>query len=272
MASIFEKEPVFIQERPWSDTTKLPEKYKFSGMAGKAEVHIDSGSLGLEFFYEKTFPDFMHAGTKLDWSWEETFLEFENVLSGSYNTAWREVLADNSTDLDALNKQNNRFNHDKAGFCRAVELFVCKILDSETPQDVQYVYMAPGGDHKIVKDHLTPPRDHARQFKEMLRITELLPAGETPPPSEKLVLQWYYMTYHCADRAEYVKSRKKLASETIKSLTNYFQAHFSQKKFDGTLERAKIDRLRHRAKKRLASNLREKRKDRARRNNNRSYR
>ncbi len=73
MASIFEKEPVFLQERPWSDTTKLPDKYKFSGKAGKAEVHIDSGSLGLEFFYEKTFPDFMHTGTKLDWSLEKTF-------------------------------------------------------------------------------------------------------------------------------------------------------------------------------------------------------
>ncbi len=82
MASIFEKEPVFLQERPWSDTTKLPDKYKFSGKAGKAEVHIDSGSLGLEFFYEKTFPDFMHAGTELDWSWEETFSEFENCFLG----------------------------------------------------------------------------------------------------------------------------------------------------------------------------------------------
>ena len=54
MASIFEKEPIFSHERPWNDTTKLPEKYKFSGRAGKAEVHLDSGSLGMEFFYEKT--------------------------------------------------------------------------------------------------------------------------------------------------------------------------------------------------------------------------
>jgi hypothetical protein len=51
--------------------------------------------------------------------------------------------------------------------------------------------MAPGGDHKIVKDLLTPPREHTRQFKEMLRIAELLPAGKTPTPSEKLALQWY---------------------------------------------------------------------------------
>ncbi len=126
----------------------------------------------------------------MDWSWEETFSEFENVLSGSYKTAWREVLTDNSTDLDALNEQNNRrFDHDEVGFCKAVGLFVCNILDSKTPRDLQYVYMAPGGDHKIVKDLLTPPREHARRFTEMLCIAELFPAGETPTPSEKLALQ-----------------------------------------------------------------------------------
>jgi hypothetical protein len=65
MASIFETEPIFLLERTWDDKTKLPEKFKFSGKAGKAEVHIDSGSLGLEFFYGKTFPDFMHAGIKI---------------------------------------------------------------------------------------------------------------------------------------------------------------------------------------------------------------
>ncbi len=59
---------------------------------------------------------------------------------------------------------------------------------------------------------------------------------------------------------------------------------FSEKKIDGTLERAKIDCLRNRAKKRLASDLRKKRqvrrsgdarrelRDHARRDNNRLYR
>ena len=57
MASIFETETIFRHERLWDDTTKLPEKYKFSGRARKTEVHVDSGSLGMEFFYEKTLPD-----------------------------------------------------------------------------------------------------------------------------------------------------------------------------------------------------------------------
>ena len=84
MASIFEREPIFAYDRPWDDETKLPEKFKFSGTSGKAEVHVDSGSLGMEFFYQKTLPDFIQAATKLNWSWAETVSEFENVLDSSY--------------------------------------------------------------------------------------------------------------------------------------------------------------------------------------------
>ena len=261
MASIFEREPIFTYERPWDDSTKLPEKFKFSGTSGKSEVHVDSGSLGMEFFYEKTLPDFLQTATKLNWSWYETFSEFENVLAGSYKTAWREVVKDHFSDEAAIVETEN----DDAGFYKAIRLFACTILDSETPRDVQYVYLAPGGDHRIVKDLLTAPRDHARRFKEMLRITELLPPGETPPPSDKLAVQWYYMTYHKADRHEYVKSGKKLSDETIETLTAYFQSLFAQRKNDGTLERFEVERIRNRAKRILASDIREKRE--ARRSN-----
>jgi hypothetical protein len=119
--------------------------------------------------------------------------------------------------------------------------------------------MAPGGDHRIAKDLLTPLREHARCYKEMLRITKQLPPGEKQPPSKKLALQWYYMTYHRSDRTKYVKSRKKLSAETIKSLTEYFQALFAQKKADGLLERAKLDRICQQAKRTLASSLCEQR-------------
>ena len=207
MASIFEREPIFAYDRPWDDETKLPEKFKFSGTSGKAEVHVDSGSLGMEFFYQKTLPDFIQAATKLNWSWAETFSEFENVLDSSYRTAWREVVKDHfnlspderAEEVISLAEPENRADCEE-GFHRAVKLFVCTILDCETPRDVQYVYLAPGGDYKIVKDLTTSPRDHARRFKEMLRIAEELPPGEQPPPSDKLALQWYYMTYHSKDR------------------------------------------------------------------------
>ena len=51
MASIFEREPIFYLERTWDDNTKMPEKHKFLGKNGKkSKVHIDSGSLGMDFF------------------------------------------------------------------------------------------------------------------------------------------------------------------------------------------------------------------------------
>jgi hypothetical protein len=92
MASNFEKEPIFLLERRWDDSTKLPEKYKFQGRNAKAEVCINSGTLGMEFFLEKTLAQFNQAGTRLNWSWEETFLKFQNVLRDSYCTTWHEVL------------------------------------------------------------------------------------------------------------------------------------------------------------------------------------
>jgi hypothetical protein len=99
----------------------------------------------------------------------------------------------------------------------------------------------------------------------MLRIAELLPPSETPLPSEKLAVQWCYMTYHKADRAEYVKSGKKLSYETIETLSAYFQSLFAQRKNDGTLERHEVERLRNRAKRALANDIRKKRE--ARRSN-----
>ncbi len=142
-------------------------------------------------------------------------------------------------------------------FQRVVRVFVGTFLDSETPRDVQYSYLAPGGDHKILKDLLTVPREHACRFKEMLHITELLPPGETPPPSNKLVVQRYNMTYHRADRHEYVNLGKKLSDNMIEMLAAYFQLLCAQLKSDSMLERAKVDLLKNRAQKMLAKSLRE---------------
>ena len=207
----------------------------------------------MEFFYEKTLPYFIQAATRLDWDWYETFSQFENVLEGSYKPAWREVLKDHFSDETAIVEK------DEAGFHQAVRIFVCTILNSEMPRDVQYVYLALGGDHQIRKDLFMAPRNHVRHFKEMLRIAELLPPGKTPPPSKKLTVQWYYMTYHRTNHAEYVKSGKKLSDETIEMLSTYFQSLFAQCKINGMLERHEIERLHNRAKRTLANDLREKR-------------
>ncbi len=79
MASKYEKEPIFLLERTWNNNTKLPEKYG-TNTRNKAEVHIDSGTLDMEFFLERILPGFNQAGTILNWSWFESFLEFKNVL------------------------------------------------------------------------------------------------------------------------------------------------------------------------------------------------
>ncbi len=77
----------------------------------------------------------------------------------------------------------------------------------------------------------------------MLCVTELLPPSKAQLPSDKLALQWYYLMYHRADHAEYVKSGKTLPAETIETLTAYIQLIFAQHKNDGTLERAEVDRI-----------------------------
>jgi hypothetical protein len=96
MASNFEKEPIFLLKRTWDDNTKLPKKFKFQGTntRNKAEVHIDSGTLRMEFFLERTLPELNQAGTRLNWSWSESFSKFENVLGDGYCTTWLEVLTD----------------------------------------------------------------------------------------------------------------------------------------------------------------------------------
>jgi hypothetical protein len=106
---------------------------------------------GWSFFYQKTLPDFIQAATKLDWSLAETFSEFENVLDSSYRTAWREVVKDHfnlspdkNTGEEMQVEPENRAECEE-GFHRAVKLFVCTIMDSETPWDVQYVYLARAG-------------------------------------------------------------------------------------------------------------------------------
>jgi hypothetical protein len=173
MASNYEKEPIFLLEGTWDDNTKLPEKYKFQGTntQNKAEVHIDSGTLGMEFFLEITQPEFNQAGTRLDWSWSESFSEFENVLGDGYRTTWLKVLTDHFPEpLENEPKATRELKHrnKEENFYRKISIFICVILRDQKPRDGQYIYMQPGGDYPFQKDLMTPPQMHARRFKEML--------------------------------------------------------------------------------------------------------
>ena len=88
--------------------------------------------------------------------------------------------------------------------------------------------MPPGGNYRLTKDLMTSPCMHWHHFKEMLCIPELLPAGDMPNPSNKLALQWYYMSYHKADQDKFALSSKMINDETIESITTFFQALFEQ--------------------------------------------
>jgi hypothetical protein len=133
MASHYEKEPIFLLERTWDDNTKLPEKYKFQGTDtwNEAEAYINSVTLSMEFFLKRTLPEFNQAGTRLNWSWSGSFLEFENVLGDGYCTTWLEVLSDHFSELlknePEATRELKRCNKKENFYC-AISIFICKIL------------------------------------------------------------------------------------------------------------------------------------------------
>ena len=75
--------------------------------------------------------------------------------------------------------------------------------------------MMPGGDYGIRKDLLVLPLDHLHWFKEMLGIEQMLPEGDIPNPNAALQVEWFYMTFHCSDHAEYLRSGRKLCNEML---------------------------------------------------------
>jgi hypothetical protein len=152
MASNYKKESIFLLERTWDNNTKLPEKYKFQGTntQSKAEVHIDSCTFGMEFFLEKTLPEFNQAGTRLDWSWSESSMEFETVLGDGYCTTWLKVLTDHFPEpLENKPKATRELKHHdkKENFYHAISIFIYEILGDQKPCDQQYIYMQPVGDY-----------------------------------------------------------------------------------------------------------------------------
>ena len=132
----------------------------------KAEIHKDSGNLGIEFTLDKTIDDFIRGAEKVDLDYQGSFLEFENVLQGRYLTDWKQVLhehfpepVDSSIEVPAEQDRSSAIN-----FKRAIDLFLIKTLNEKLPRDRQYIYLAPGGDHVFHKELLTTPMDHLPSF------------------------------------------------------------------------------------------------------------
>ncbi len=57
----------------------------------------------------------------------------------------------------------------------------------------------------------------------MLRVSSLLPTGNTETPGASLQVEWFYMTFHKLDRVESVQSGQKVHNKTLQTLTKYFQ-------------------------------------------------
>ncbi len=90
----------------------------------KAEVHIDSGQLGVEFTVNKTIPDFNKGAEKTHLDWTTSFKEFENILEGQYKTAWKQVMHDHFPEpVDAAMVPTEHDCSLEENFRCAIELF-----------------------------------------------------------------------------------------------------------------------------------------------------
>jgi hypothetical protein len=107
--------------------------------------------------------------------------------------------------------------------------------------------MMPGGNYGVRKELLVLPLDHLHWFKEMLRIVQMLPEGDIPTPTAALQVEWFYMTFHHSDRAEYLRSGRKLCDETLASLAAYFERGFDARVADGSPRKLRDKQVRVKA-------------------------
>ena len=144
MASIYEKPPLALLEKSFDEKNLPKELYKMQNKDPrfdklKAEIHIDSSRLGVEFTVDKTIPDFNKGAEKIHLDWTTSFEEFENVLEGQYKTAWKQVMHDHFPEpVDAAMVPTKHDRSLEENFRRAIELFLKKALHKEKPRDRQY--------------------------------------------------------------------------------------------------------------------------------------
>ena len=245
MASIYEKPPLFQLKKTWNEKTILPEVYKLTSPnprnKNKAEIHKDSGLFGIEFTVDKTIPDFNKGADKVELDYATAFVEFENVLEGALNSAWKYVLREHFPEpmddpTGVLSPESNNRNS-KESFQKAIELFLQRSVHEKKLRDRQLIYYQPGGDFQVRKDLGTSAIDHRHRFDELLRVAELLPAGDIAMPNESLTLEWFYMTFHKSERDQFIMSGRRLAEETIESVTEYFESLYNVKKSSGKLQK-----------------------------------
>jgi hypothetical protein len=88
-----------------------------------------------------------------------------------------------------------------------------------------------------------------------LGVAELLPKGDLEKPVASLSVEWFYMTFHRTDRAEYVCSGRKLRKETLKLLADFFESIYDSCLSKGLVPRRQLDKIRADAKREMHHKL-----------------
>ena len=158
--------------------------------------------------------------------------------------AWKQVMHDHFPEpVNAVMVPSEQDRSLEENFRRAIELFLKKALNEKKPRDCQYIYLAPGDDYNIRKALVTKPLDHLHRWEEMLRVAELLPEDDLKKPATSLSVEWFYVTFHRTDRAEYVHSGRKLCKEMLKLLVEYFESIFNSRLSEGLVPRRQLEKI-----------------------------
>ncbi len=145
----------------------------------------------------------------------------------------------------------------ETNFHCAVELFITKVLHKKKLRDWQYIYMMPGGNHNVQKKIKMSPINHLHRWEEMMRIAGLLPESDIPMLNKQLQVEWFYMTFHKSDCAEYLQSRRKLSNKMLQTVAEYFQSIHKTCENNESLMHHQIKKIRVEAKGKLRCELEE---------------
>jgi hypothetical protein len=75
----------------------------------------------------------------------------------------------------------------------------------------------------------------------------MLPEGDIPYPNAALQVEWFYMTFHHSDHAEYLRSGRKLCDETLTTLAEYIESGFDARVADSMLRKLRDKQVRVKA-------------------------
>ncbi len=179
------------------------------------------------------------------------------MLQGYHRTAWKQVLHEHFLEpVDVTVPVTAEQDHNQEeNFHQAIQLFIQQTLTKKKPQDRQYIYLQPSGDHVFQKLMMQTPMDHLRRFEEMIQTAETLPVGDMHPPNQVLQLQWFYMSFHKEDRAKYVESGRCLVEETLELLAEYFDNIFNSQVADGSLAKKRKHQIEQRVRREMRHEL-----------------